>query len=638
MPLTPVKLGLDSGTALDYYIKPGTRHMREAPYFVQRFATGELSHRGDAFWQHFVQAGFRGGMGQDEFQDIEMVQSMLGLDGSHEGKLVPWWRFSQKLAPAATGGYWAYTWRPRIFQTQTDNASLEYDAQRTIFACDLVGTQAAPAKVYWSQNHGATWSSRNMSTQTDAYQGITASTHFLNVDTRVVRQVFGDRYGKIHYCVNAADAGSWTTLANTPLDTQRAITAMVTFMGKLYVAQNNKVWTWDGKADALANWSSKPVFISDVHITCATIWNGAVWFGGYQSFHGKLLRLDGVAAMEVASFNENFNVFSLMPYDGSLYVGGASYDEKKQRHVGRVYRFNGASIRELDLGKAGIKKQAGFLQGVWDMCVFEGKLLMPAADFSGVLAYDAREDAFYRMPRVDPSVSVTEPDYEMVFGMAVFEGQLFLSVPKLGVYKYDVGTLADSATYTGVYYFDSSWYDADIPLVDKRWQDVTVDIDGVMGTDTVEVSYRIDENDAFALLGSMSAATRTISLPDNTLGKRIQLRFDFSHQDQSGEPTWRFKGYYVRYTVEPRVRRNWSLTLLCADNIELPDGVTREARTGVQMREALWDLRETRDLVYFRDVDGVEYTCVIDGVSEYQHSVNYTDGYEGVFSISLWEV
>lgn len=677
-----VELGASPASMQGYAIQPGTRHMREAPYFVDRFSTGEQSHRGDAFWQHWVMAGWRGGIGQDLFHDVEMVHESVGLDGSSEGKLVPWFGWEQMLAPQNDNTY-AYKstryarraqWRLRGFSQGADESSVYVDdSNRCFFVYDESGTTASQALVrhydwvyensQWkfntpwaygqsSDSTNFNWLTANWETvktqaklpsnaQRDDYRGFTCGTYFRpKKDGLKGYNVFGDRWGDIYFFNHDTSGTSqWRRLFYTPLRAGQAITAMCVFNGKLYVAQNNAIYAWDGmwtntsSVTDLKGWTTTPVAETEVHLTCATVWNGAMWWGGYQSYHGKLYRIDAAGAIEVASLNDNFNIMSLCPYAGSLFIGGASYDQGKVRHIGRLYRFNGSSLTEMDLGKMGVHRAPDLLQGIWDMEVWNGKLVIPAADFAGVLFYDAAEDAISRSARCW-SDGVVDPTDGMATSLVIFHGNLYCYIPRYGLFAYTPGKLAPSSAALS-YYMDTSVFDAGLPLVDKLWWDFEFDWEKMPANALVDVFYRQNETDAWTSLGTITPSSRHLDFPNRgLLSKRLQLRFDFDFG--AGHQPGVIRGFYVRYVVEPRVRRNWSMTLLAVDRIERNDG-SMEPNTGLQLRDLLWDARADRKPLYFRDVDGSEYTVVVANVSEYQHNVNTEDGLEVVMAVQLWE-
>jgi hypothetical protein len=938
-----VELGVDFDGLKNYAIEPGTRHMREAPAFVERFSTGEPSHKGDSFWQHFTMSGFRGGIGQDVFSDVERVRDMYGLDGSTTGRLVPWYGWTQKLDHAyvnpGSPSTPSYKYRSRRFATSTDSADIsttdhahimwmadEYGihtdspsspdveharvhwvntkdgdylgsvvvdglninesvghslhgiaaigafttthtglltavdvycddlggvhlsleigsadlsvrygfienqtvstsgwqtftlpspvacvagqtfgyrclrvaggssstiVEQTLqssgcwvdstdlgyppghgyqtqtftvpYACEITelslycksdasysdlslvcyqneqapwlvehidglsvssntgewvtGVLSTPYSAYAGQElqfhiyrdgvnpfhiaysddpdsySGGEWdkgtgdlmfrvkaaapipidahgdaflrfheSETNMSSRvldsTADIQGVSSLTYFQPKKTVVTGTTqlagymcFGGKNGTLYICdlgvahaddatiVGPAEPTAWTTATNTPLTAGIPIDAMCVWGNKLYVSQNNKVWGWTAATNlsTAGDWTTTPVLEADVHFTCATTWNGKMYWGGYQSYTGKIYSVDAAVGIEAAKFSDNFTVQSLCPYGGMLYVGGAMYDENRGRHVGRVYKFNGSSLSELDLGQGGIQRQADYLHGIWDMEVWEGKLLIPAADYAGLIAYDAAEDAFYRLPAVAPFEVGSDEDYQMANSIAVFRGIPWVAIPKFGLYEYDVGVLSRSVA-GGTYYFDTSMFDAGLALVDKLFWEISCDVHDRKAGDAIVVSYRTSFDGDWTELGYFSSTVSVLSFPHGLLARAMQLRFDFRYASGSAMV---FRGFHCRYTIEPEVRRSWSMSLACCDNVEIPCPVggvgLMETRTGKQMRDDLWALRETRKPVMFRDVDGVQYLVAISSISEYQKSVNQDDGMEVSMAVVLWE-
>lgn len=275
------------------------------------------------------------------------------------------------------------------------------------------------------------------------------------------------------------------------------------------------------------------------------------------------------------------------------------------------------------------------MHGIWDMAVWNDMLVFPCADYQGLLAYYAREDAFFRLTSpID--APVTDVNYEMVYAIAVWHGVLYISIPKHGVWRMSPTVKRQRFTQWD-YSITTSWFDAGLEAVNKLYRDVTLDVHYWGNDDRVLVQYRVtDDAGEWLPLGIVTeTSAQTLAFPATLLGKKLQLKFICSFgTDSSG---LEFGGFHVRYTVEPEVTRSWSFTALCIDNQVLQDGTT-EPHTGEELRNHLWALRDSHAIVQFRDTDDQVYDVIVRSADEWQPNVNMEDGFETEVAVQLWEV
>lgn len=467
-----------------------------------------------------------------------------------------------------------------------------------------------------------------------------------------------------------------TIVSHYPLVVGQPITAMASYMGQLYVAQDTLVHAYtfgretfrDPLTGAIdfsvkdGKWSTfaAPILRADSHLVVAAAWGGGLYFAGRQSYHTKLYRVDEAGGAEVAAVRDNFRVESMVVYDGQLYLGGSVYDESLDRSFGKVYRLNGTSLEDVRIQRAvgGVSVFERDMGGIPDMDVWNGKLLIPssqdvgAESHPGPFVYSAPDDAFSSL---HPFESRGEPDSAVegrVEAIGVFRGSVWVCVPELGVIRMAPD---DSQRPARGFAFETSWFDAGLALADKLFHDLAVDVNGPLNGMWLTVSYRVARDGDWVQLGSSIGGTAeapatdvseehrfTFDFPsDGVVAQKLQLRIELTYPPSappitSGK-TWTVRGLYVRYLVEPEVRSAWNFSVVCADNIEGIDG-RPELRSGADMAAYLWSLRRGRKPVMFEDTDGELHEVIVRSMSEYQPSINMEDGYESVVSLQLWAV
>ncbi|MDT8434665.1 MAG: hypothetical protein RQ731_07925 [Anaerosomatales bacterium] len=864
-----VYVGPVGGGGLDgFTITQGTYHRREAPAFIDRFSTGELSHRGDAMWQHWAMSSFRGGGGQRTFRDVEMVWDMRGLDGRVEGELTPFgmwmdeplaprtvdgiytpdlfrsddigpetvlpraysnphpnFRFSAVVSSASFGGVhqiemiqpfsawdgvvsafeyeieagtgtvdridlwmvtgagdfyseifsgsfgvgrhrvvlpepqaiasgddcyfvlrfvnesnaaftrtmwfasdtlsfdpvitatgswtgpapednglaslfgsvygvsshvgsWA-TFRRRAFGTGVDvRSAWDQSGSRNLFvvdrtapdgflcpACgesypasmptgpqspeyeDLYEGQPCPTYIWSGYECGGTlvsvgariyrkaewgeWLSRPLESIQTSPQGVSAMALHLQADGEPL-YVFASQSGYLYYSGNPfltveqgelPDPLGKVTSFPAKWVSGRPITGMLSFMDKVYVAQGHRLFVWNADVASPSSWAATPILEASVPLTVATIQDGAMYWGGTSGFSSRLFRVDTGGGVEVAVLPDNLSIQSMCSYSGTLMIGASEYDPTMSAYRGRLFRYGGSSIIEVDLRRAiarGEWKPAG---GMYSLSEWDGLLVAPDQDAAGVVLYHGPEDAILRSaPYMGYAVATDDPA-SRVFDMCTWRGALYISAPRLGILRHDPGEGKVGGGYEDSG-FTTSVYDGGAQLVDKFWRELVID---AKGSGKILVEARMDPGGSWTALPEITltaASEYSLSLAGLGLGRRLQLRFTMKYV--SGQPLV-FNGFYVRYVVEPEVRHSWSFQVDCIDNVIDSDGEV-DARTGSEKLAALWSYRETRKPVRFVDLDGTEYEVIVRQVGEYQHRSNREDGLEARVALQLWEV
>jgi len=156
-------------------------------------------------------------------------------------------------------------------------------------------------------------------------------------------------------------------------------------------------------------------------------------------------------------------------------------------------------------------------------------------------------------------------------------------------------------------YIITGWQDGGLPSIDKYWNDILLYFNEMgHGSQAIKVSYRTSEADLFVDLSpNISQSTygdiSEGSVPIDITSKKIQLKITLTEPTAS---TWDtiFDSFVVRYLPQPNLNKRWDMTILCSENIELPDGSMEQER-GESLRAKLSTLYLSGKKVVFKDYD-----------------------------------
>lgn len=215
---------------------------------------------------------------------------------------------------------------------------------------------------------------------------------------------------------------------------------------------------------------------------------------------------------------------------------------------------------------------------------------------------------------------------------AVVNGQLFVGTGDNGyVYK------LSNTTYTTTGWYQSSYFDANLPSIDKLYNSITVRHDPLASGQSIAVYYKFKESDDWTLLGTsnvLAATEYTASFATGTYSKKISLKGVLTTSNTSASPV--LTEMIMQYSLYPSRKWLWTMRLKATKSLRLLDN-TLESRTAAQIRSNLEDLMSTQQLYTFVDVDGTSYNVLVNDLDQSSWVVNQSDQNEDEITISLLE-
>lgn len=215
---------------------------------------------------------------------------------------------------------------------------------------------------------------------------------------------------------------------------------------------------------------------------------------------------------------------------------------------------------------------------------------------------------------------------------AVVNGALMVGTGDDGyVYK------LSSTQYSASGWYQSSYFDANLPSISKLYNSVTVRHDPLESGHSISVYYRFKEAEDWVLLGTsdtLDAEEKVLTFPSGTDSKKISLKVLLSTSDTSSTP--KLTEVIMQYAIYPELKWQWTLRLKAKEGLSLKDR-TEDSRTAAQIRSALEALMETQTLYAYVDVDGTSYNVLINDIDQSSWVVNQDTANEDEVILSLLE-
>lgn len=592
---------------ITHHVKVGAHHLlvmpnsyqkRAAPTFGARFATGDPDYQNLSMWQHWVQHCWVGGQGQDDWDDDAMFDTSVGVDSTNHEVLLLARDLGRGTSGWTVGG-------------DVDRERRLFAYGGWLYAINVSGVDDTTIYRYTSSTD--TWA---------AWVIITGRT------SGAVEAFDSDLYvGTSSSSLKKYDGGAWTNISKpgSLTDTPKA---MRNFRERLYVGFGRHLWrlkaddTWDGSTE----------FFDGQGIDEYVSMEYNLGFLYLLSKNGHIVRTDGNTAFDMFQFDGQVRGVGLKSYDGKLFATTFEWGNDEALGEGVIYQVSGSAVTELKrwgrIGRAttpGRPIVAGrkMFYGASDL--FGNSTLKPGF---GVAVYDAGEDAHSIWASNRDAVSYPDAGglgkrYQ-VDDLIYFGGQIVCSTRGHGLFRTTM-KFRDVSRYTATFdttaagaasgsdnagWITSSDYDAGTPGLRKLWRKLVLHVDLPTADTSVRVSYSLDGGENWVYMGTATkttAATRYIKsfFLQNIEGARFKYKLQLDTTDSTRSPAVR--GVVVSYLPQPEPNWLWSFTAVIAEDIITLDG--DEATQDVDaVREYLENAFRAQDLVYFRDIDGVQWT------------------------------
>jgi len=286
--------------------------------------------------------------------------------------------------------------------------------------------------------------------------------------------------------------------------------------------------------------------------------------------------------------------------------------------VTQIYRWDELNTPKLKcwLGKVYLEGTQGgkFMRFEWNgatlRTVFEEKIsgldLSPSPAViwkNNFVSYGLIYDGLFHFPGYVFKYSTNKIYPFMVFGSGTTQVPYFYGLSGTNLIITKLNTSAYLTTGNVI----SGIFNAGKPAVKKLWHSITISFKALVTDQTIVAAYSTDDETTWTTIGTISPTTgeteKTLTLPDNTASKRIQIKLTVTG---GGSNTPTLYDFIVRFLPLTDDRFAWELLLNCTDNLMLLDGKTREAKWGSELRNLLQVAEFKNQIVEFQDVDFAE--------------------------------
>ncbi len=357
-------------------------------------------------------------------------------------------------------------------------------------------------------------------------------------------------------------------------------------------------------------------------------------------------------------------VFALKEYNGKLYAGGGSPEFSPTKHYNgfwyafdttiwnSLYPFDFTEIRDFEFYDA-------FLFGMTyhgHIYVYDTATLNPLFNFKDDFAYrqsvltaklyddkiyfalypqegtNDTNSSIWVFDRHGMSSAFTAAGITGYRCFAVVNNLLLIGTGDNGyIYKLDLDNYATQG------YVQSSYFDANLPSIDKLYNRLVIQHDPLVSGESIVVYYKFKESDSWTTLGTantVNATVSTLNFPSSIYSKKISLKIELNTTNQAVTP--KVKEVVLQYVLYPIQKWLWSMRVLNKKSLQLLDKTT-EARDVNTVRSDIEASQNAYKLATFVDIDGTSYNVLFSEIDQGSWVINQSDVNEDEIVITLLE-
>ena len=188
----------------------------------------------------------------------------------------------------------------------------------------------------------------------------------------------------------------------------------------------------------------------------------------------------------------------------------------------------------------------------------------------------------------------------------------------------------DKDEYVSTGNLQTSYYEAQLPSIDKLYQEVAILFDALPAGCSIEVQYKTDESDSsWTSLGTADTdgdTEETFSFGAGVYAKKISLKIILSTTDSGATPTLRKT--ILKYVIAPDFKYIWKMNIVAVDDIIWQDDTRPVAllNAAVTANDATITLTDTDG---FPDPNGSTFYATVTASDGTEDRFTYT-GISGV--------
>ncbi len=184
---------------------------------------------------------------------------------------------------------------------------------------------------------------------------------------------------------------------------------------------------------------------------------------------------------------------------------------------------------------------------------------------------------------------------------------------------------------------ESSYFDANLPSINKLYNEVEIRHDPLPANTTITIHYKFKEADSYILLGSNAVddtETFTVTFPTGINSKKIIIRYTLASSDGISTPS--ITDVIMKYALWPETKWQWNLRILAKEKLNFRDRTTSPDNAAT-IRSKIEGSKEGTRLVVFTDINGTDYTVLFQDIDQSVWTVDDNNVGEDLVSVSLIE-
>jgi len=195
----------------------------------------------------------------------------------------------------------------------------------------------------------------------------------------------------------------------------------------------------------------------------------------------------------------------------------------------------------------------------------------------------------------------------------------------------------DEDLYEASGWVQSSYYDANLPSINKLYNEVEIRHNPLPANTTITIHYKFKEAGSWVLLGSNAVddtESFSLSFPSGINSKKIVLKYTLTSSD--GLDTPEITDVIMKYALWAETKYKWNLRILAKENLQYRDRTT-SIDDAAAIRDNIEGSKEGTQLVTFTDIDGTDYTVLFHDIDQSVWTVDDNNTGEDLVSVSLIE-
>jgi len=195
----------------------------------------------------------------------------------------------------------------------------------------------------------------------------------------------------------------------------------------------------------------------------------------------------------------------------------------------------------------------------------------------------------------------------------------------------------DEDLYEASGWVQSSYYDANLPSINKLYNEVEIRHNPLPANTTITIHYKFKEAGSWVLLGSNAVddtESFSLSFPSGINSKKIVLKYTLASSD--GLDTPEITDVIMKYALWAETKYKWNLRILAKENLQYRDRTT-STDDAAAIRDNIEGSKEGTQLVTFTDIDGTDYTVLFHDIDQSVWTVDDDNTGEDLVSVSLIE-